>query len=51
VLTLAVAPGLRHRVSRAPYEHYSLLAPIEDALGVERSGRPAEARSTLDLAS
>jgi len=51
VLKLVIAPGFGHRVSRALYDHYSLLATIEDALGVGRLGGAAKARPMLDLVS
>src|SRR4029077_7105199 len=34
VLTLVVAPGVSHRASNRRYTHYSLLATMEDLLGV-----------------
>ena len=43
--TLVVAPGMSHFVSNRPYNHYSLLATIEDLLGVARLG---EAASPMD---
>ena len=49
VLTLVVTPGIGHRVSNLAYNHYSLLATIEDALGVSRLGHAAEARPMQDL--
>lgn len=49
VLTLVVAPGLSPLVSNLPYNHYSLLATIEDLLGVARLGEAARARSMQDL--
>ena len=47
VLTLVIASG--HRVSNSPYDHYSLLATVEDILGVGRLGAAAKAHSMLDL--
>ena len=47
VLTLVIASG--HRVSNSQYDHYSLLATIEDILGVGRLGAAAKAHSMLDL--
>jgi hypothetical protein len=36
-------------VSNSQYDHYSLLATIEDILGVGRLGAAAKAHSMLDL--
>lgn len=49
VLTLALSPRGRHRVSERPYDHYSLLATVEDVLGVPRLGRSAQATAMTDL--
>lgn len=49
VLTLVVAPGLSHLVSNQPYNHYSLLATIEDLVGVGRLGGAAKASPMQDL--
>jgi hypothetical protein len=49
VLTLVIAPGIGHRVSNRPYTHYSLLATIEDLLGVKRLGEAAHATPMRDL--
>jgi hypothetical protein len=49
VLTLVVAPGMGHRVSSRLYTHYSLLATIEDLLGVGRLGQAAQAPAMDDL--
>jgi acid phosphatase len=49
VLTLVVAPGLSPLVSNAHYNHYSLLATIEDLLGVGRLAAAAHASSMKDL--
>lgn len=49
VLTLVVAPGLSHLVSNQPYNHYSLLATIEDLTGVGRLGAAVGATSMKDL--
>lgn len=49
VLTLVVAPKGAHRVSSRPYTHYSLLASVEDALGVGRLGQAASAAPMSDL--
>jgi len=49
VLTLVVAPGVSHRSSTRRYTHYSLLATVEDLLGVGRLGHAAGATSMTDL--
>lgn len=49
VLTLVVAPGMRHVVSKRPYTHYSLLATVEDLLGVARLANAAHASAMSDL--
>jgi phospholipase C len=49
VLSLVVAPHQGHRVSNQPYTHYSLLATIEDLLGVGRLGKAAGAKTMTDL--
>lgn len=49
VLTLVASPGVSHRVSRHVYTHYSLLATIEDLLGVGRLGQAAGATPMSDL--
>jgi hypothetical protein len=51
VLALVIAAGVGHRVSRAAYDHYSLLATIEHLLGVGRLGQAATANPMLDLLS
>jgi phosphatidylinositol-3-phosphatase len=38
VATLVIAPNLKQHRSASPYTHYSLLATIEDRLGVDRLG-------------
>jgi phosphatidylinositol-3-phosphatase len=43
VLTLVVAPGLTRHVTDRPYDHYSLLATVEDRLSLPRLGRAAQA--------
>lgn len=49
VLTLVVRPDpLNHR-SAVPYNHYSLLATVEDLLGVARLGQAAQAPAMTDL--
>jgi phosphatidylinositol-3-phosphatase len=49
VLTLVITPKGGHKVSRQPYDHYSLLATIEDVLGVGRLGSAAGAHPMTDL--
>jgi hypothetical protein len=49
VLSLVVAPHQGHHVSHQPYTHYSLLATIEDLLGVGRLGKAAGAKAMTDL--
>ena len=49
VLTLVITPGRSHLTSSVPYDHYSLLATIEDMLGVGRLAEAANARPMDDL--
>jgi len=49
VLTLVVTPGLKSHKSTHDYTHYSLLATIEDLLGVKRLGEAAQASPMTDL--
>ena len=49
VLTLVIQPGVAHRASSRQYTHYSLLATIEDLLGVKRLGSSAQAAPMTDL--
>ena len=49
VLTLVLRPDVRHRVSAVRYDHYSLLATIEDILGVARLANAATAQPMQDL--
>jgi phosphatidylinositol-3-phosphatase len=49
VLTLAIHPHPTARISRVAYNHYSLLATIEDRLGVARLGRAATATAMTDM--
>jgi phosphatidylinositol-3-phosphatase len=51
VLTLVIAPRQKHEVSNRLYTHYSLLATIEDLMGVGRLANAAHASSMTDLAS
>jgi len=48
VLSLVVSPQ-SHKVSNQAYTHYSLLATIEDTLGVGRLGQAAGAKAMKDL--
>jgi phosphatidylinositol-3-phosphatase len=49
VLTLIIRPNLINHSSARPYDHYSLLATIEDTLGVARLGQAAQATPMTDL--
>jgi len=49
VLTLVVTPGVSHRSSTRRYKHYSLLATMEDLLGVGRLGQASGAAPMTDL--
>ena len=49
VLTLAIHPYPMELVSRVAYNHYSLLATIQDRLGLPRLGRAAFARPMTDM--
>jgi phosphatidylinositol-3-phosphatase len=49
VLALVIRPGKAHKESQAEYNHYSLLATIEDALGVARLGEASKAHAMSDL--
>lgn len=49
VLTLEVVAGMAHRTSSKAYNHYSLLATIEDIFGVGRLGAAAKAQTIDDL--
>ena len=46
---LVVAPQINHRSSSREYTHYSLLATVEDLLGVKRLGESASASPMTDL--
>lgn len=50
VAALVIAPRLKAHTSATPYNHYSLLATIEDRLGVGRLGEAANAQP-VDLVS
>jgi hypothetical protein len=49
VLTLVIQPNPLIHQSNRPYNHYSLLATIEDELGVPRLGAAAQASPMSDL--
>lgn len=49
VLTIVVRPGDHHRVSQVAFDHYSLLASVEDLLGVPRLANAARATTMSDL--
>ena len=51
VLALVVTPNLGHRVSHVAYNHYSLLATVEDLLGVSRLANARQAQAMNDLAT
>jgi hypothetical protein len=46
---IVVAPNLKSHQTDAHYDHYSLLATIQDRLGVERLGEAANAQPIEDL--
>jgi phosphatidylinositol-3-phosphatase len=49
ILTLVIRPGAPHEVSNRYYDHYSLLATIEDRFGVARLGAARQATPLTDL--
>jgi hypothetical protein len=49
VLALVIRPGAVHQTSDHHYDHYSLLATIEDRLGVPRLGAAAQATPLTEL--
>ena len=49
VLTLVIQPRSTHRESSRYYTHYSLLATVEDLLGVKRLGESVQATPMTDL--
>jgi len=49
VLTLVIRPNPLVHISARPYDHYSLLATVEDQLGVARLGMAAQASPMTDL--
>ena len=51
VLSLVLTPAAHHHASNRPYTHYSLLATVEQMLGVGRLGAAAQAAPMTDLTS
>jgi hypothetical protein len=49
VLTLAIQPNAVDHTSARSYNHYSLLATIEDRLGLARLGKAADSSAMTDL--
>jgi len=49
VLTLVIRPNPVNHSSARPYDHFSLLATIEDQLGVPRLGQAVQATPMTDL--
>jgi hypothetical protein len=49
VLMIVASPGMGHKTSTRRYDHYSLLATIEDLLGVGRLGEAKNAKPMTDL--
>ena len=49
VLALVIASGVGHKASTRAYTHYSLLATVEDLLGVARLGETKQASPMNDL--
>jgi phosphatidylinositol-3-phosphatase len=49
VAALVIAPKLKAHTSAVAYDHYSLLATIEDRLGVSRLGNAASAKAINDV--
>ncbi len=49
VVMIVAGPGMSHKTSSRSYTHYSLLATIEDLLGVGRLGEAKNAQSMDDL--
>jgi hypothetical protein len=49
VPAIVAAPGLAHRVSDRRHDHYSLLATVEDRLGVPRLSQAASADPLTEL--
>ena len=51
VLTIVIRPNPRIHASNRAYNHYNLLATIEDELGLKRLGAAANAAPMADLAA
>ncbi len=49
VLTLVIHPDPLNHLSQKGYDHYALLATIEDQLGVPRLGQAAQVGAMTDL--
>jgi phospholipase C len=49
VAALVIAPVMKAHSSAVPYDHYSLLATVEDLLGVSRLGNAARAQAINDV--
>jgi phospholipase C len=49
VAAIVIAPKVKAHSSAMPYDHYSLLATIEDRLGVGRLGNAARAQAINDV--
>jgi phospholipase C len=49
VAALVIAPKLKSHTSAVAYDHYSLLATIEDSLGVRRLGNAVRANAINDV--
>ena len=49
ILTLVIRPGAPHATSNRYYDHYSLLATIENRFGVARLGAAGQAAPLTDL--
>ena len=49
ILTLFIRPGSGHQTSSHRYDHYSLLATIEDRFGLQRLGKAKDATPMTDL--
>ena len=49
VALITVAPNMKSHQTGAYYDHYSLLATIQDRLGVKRLGEAVNAQAIQDL--
>jgi hypothetical protein len=49
VAALVIAPKMKSHSSTVAYDHYSLLATIEDRLGVSRLGNAGRAQAINDV--